>query len=249
MKKTILISFFILSIFLFVSCSKYGNGNTINEAEINNNPSDRYSNTGCTEIDSNENGCASGNSLLVVIDPGHGGYDPGAVGNGLYEKDIGLEVGLKLCNLLKKDGYNVLMTRDRDIFVDYDRRIEIANKNNAALFLSIHCDWFDDDRVSGTTTLYYPSRSLRKGNLIEIDYARIIQKELAESLETKSRKINDRPDLYVLKNANMPSVIVELAFISNKQDAALLKTKAFKDKAAKALSEGIKKSVAIIMNE
>ncbi len=187
--------------------------------------------------------------LLVVIDAGHGGIDPGCVDNGLKEKDIVLDIALKLNEILKKSDIATYMIREGDDFVDHEERIEIANDKNAALFLSIHCDWFEDKSVNGTQTLYMPSRALKKGKLIEIDYALTIQEELMNSLKTNDRGINDRSDLAVLSSAKMPSVIVELGFLSSEKDVVFLKSSDFREKTAEALARGIQKSLLKINGE
>lgn len=183
---------------------------------------------------------------LVVIDAGHGGSDTGSKQYGLVEKDITLDIALRLYDILKKSGVDTYMIRNTDVFIDHKERILLANNMNASLFLSIHCDWYTNASLHGTQTLYYPSKSLAIGNLVEIDYASIIQQELANALETYDRGIDDRPDLAVLRHAKMPSVLVELAFLSNKSDAQLLATEDFRQKAAEALYHGIRKSLAKI---
>jgi N-acetylmuramoyl-L-alanine amidase len=183
---------------------------------------------------------------LVVIDAGHGGGDPGTESGKLLEKDIALDVALKLQSILKSAGINTYLIREDDRYIDYKERIYTANRMQAALFLSIHCDWFKDSSYSGTTTLYYPSKSLSMSKLTELEYARTVQGELAKMLETKDRGIIDRTELSVLKHAEMPSVIVELGFLSNKNDESLLSSGVFRQKAAEALAVGIVKSLSYI---
>lgn len=183
---------------------------------------------------------------LVVLDPGHGGYDPGAVANGLVEKDINLDVSLRVNSILKKSGVLVLMTRKTDLFMEPIERIAMANSKEAALFVSIHNNWMKEASLNGTMTLYYPSKHLRAGYLNEIDYALTIQKELMSGLETNDRGIIDRPNLTVLKHAKMPSVLIELGFISNPRDAALLSTEEFRQKAAEGIAKGIIDALAKI---
>lgn len=183
---------------------------------------------------------------IVVLDAGHGGSDSGTCSGELLEKDICLDVVLRLRTILEDAGVQVYLIREDDRYIDHRERILIANEIGATLFLSVHCDWFKDSSLSGTTTLYYPSRALTAGKLTELDYARIIQNELAEALETKDRGIIDRTDLAVLKNAKMPSVLVELGFLSNETDLMLLSREAFRQKTAEALSIGILKALACI---
>ena len=186
---------------------------------------------------------------LVVIDPGHGGSDPGANVKGLLEKDIGLDISSRVDSILKSSGIPTYMTRTDDSTVDVMDRINAANEKNAALFVSIHSNWFNDSSLNGTMTLYCASDSLCAGNLTEIEYAQIIQGELMKVLETKDRGIINRPNLAVLRHANMPSVIVELGFLSNKGDAGLLASDNFRQKAAEAIAEGISKALIKISIE
>lgn len=244
-KKFFISVFLIVIIFAIFPKINFINKRGINiDDELSDIPSD---NIGTHGSDRNQSRIdKSIQNKLVVIDAGHGGNDPGTMSGDLFEKDIALDVALKLNSILKDWGISTYMIRDEDVFVDYKERIELANEKSASLFLSIHCDWFKDSSSKGTTTLYYPSRALRAGNLVEITYARIIQSELIKSLKTNDRGIIDRKDLSVLKYANMPSVIVELGFLSNKEDTALLSSRSFRDKAAKALATGIKESLRMI---
>ncbi|MCR4437138.1 MAG: N-acetylmuramoyl-L-alanine amidase [Clostridiales bacterium] len=185
-------------------------------------------------------------SHLVVIDPGHGGNDPGARAYGLVEKEINLDVALRVNSLLKDYGVRTYMTRTDDCFVGPKDRIYTANQKKASLFLCIHSNWFKDPSFNGTMTLYYPSRDLSQGNLSELNYALTIQNQLSNTLATKDRGIIDRPNLSVLKHAQMPSVLVELGFMSNKEDARLLASDEFRQKAAQALARGVIEALAEI---
>jgi len=180
---------------------------------------------------------------LIVIDAGHGGIDPGAVSGELLEKDINLDICKKIGSILEQSGFNVYLTRTDDTFMKPSVKIETANKKNASLFLSIHCNAFKDKSVDGTTTLYYPSNYSACGNLSGRDYAKIIQGELMNVIDSKSRGIIASRGLLVLKGSKMPSVLVELGYISNDSDVKLLSTDSFKTKAAQGIAEGIKKAL------
>ena len=180
---------------------------------------------------------------VVVIDPGHGGDEPGAIVGNLIEKEINLDVSLRVHSILKDSGVLTLMTRKEDTFIEPKDRILFANQKGAALFVSIHSNWFRDQSFNGTMTLYYPSRRLSSGYLNEIDYALVIQEELMSQLETSDRGIIDRPNLAVLRHADMPSVLIELGFMSNKSDAALLSSDGFRQRAAEGIAKGIIQSL------
>ncbi len=182
-------------------------------------------------------------SRLVVIDAGHGGNDNGTKDNGLAEKDITLDVARRLDSELKRSGIRTYMIRTDDRYIDHRDRIQLANDKNAALYISLHCDWFRDPSLNGTTTLYDPSGNVSIGGLSEIEFASIIQTELMKNLETRNRGINDRNDLAILRRAKMPSVLIELGFLSNKNDSLLLGSEIFRQKSAETLSAGIRKAL------
>ena len=186
---------------------------------------------------------------IIVIDAGHGGNDAGTNDNGVIEKEITLDIALKIDSILKGDGIQTYMIRTTDKFIDHRDRINSANQLNASLYLSIHCDWFKDSSLHGTQILYYPSASLMIGNLKEKEYASIIQTELIKALKSTDRGIDDRSELAVLRRANMPSVLVELGFISNQADAQKLQSHDFRQKAAEGFAEGLKKSLAKIVDK
>lgn len=183
---------------------------------------------------------------LVVIDPGHGGSDPGANINGILEKDICLDVSLRLASLLRHEGISTYVTRKKDTAIKPKDRILLANAKNAALFLSVHCNWFWDTSKKGVTTLYYPDNTLNNGGLSESGYASILQNEMLRTLGANDMGICERSDLAVLRHAVMPSIIVELGFLSNEQDVKLLASEDYRQDAANALADGIQKSLAEI---
>ena len=182
--------------------------------------------------------------FLVVIDAGHGGYDPGAkYKNELQEKDLNLDIALRLNKLLKDAGVETVMTRDKDVFVVLHERANIANRLNADLFISIHNNWIDIPSYGGTMTLYYPSDDITEG-LAGKRYAQVVQEELLKQLGTTDRKIIPRPNLVVLNSTEMPSVLAEIGFMSNESDRLKLITPEFKQSAAVGLCNGIMKALS-----
>lgn len=175
----------------------------------------------------------AGTKGTIVVDPGHGGSDPGAIGpNGLQEKDVVLKVGLKVRDLLESYGYTVVMTRKTDIYVSLQERCDIANNSEADFFISIHNNSFGNSSAHGTETFSYYSNDLGA------QLARSIQNNLVSALGRYNRG-HKTADFYVLRNTKMPSALAELAFISNPTEEALLKTDEFQTKAAKAIVQGI----------
>ena len=175
---------------------------------------------------------------LVVIDPGHGGKMPGAIYRGLYEKELNLDIAIRLNKLLEKKNVKTYMIREADIDVDNYERAYIANKLNASLYLSIHNNAMDDPGFGGTMTLHYPQKASARG-FTGKTFADIIQSKLLSSLGTVNRKIIERPNLVVLKRTAMPAALAEVAFMTNSKDRSNLQKEAFRQKAAQALCDSI----------
>lgn len=184
---------------------------------------------------------------LIVIDPGHGGEDPGALGTaGVHEKDIVLEVSKKLATILRQAGARVLLTRedDRDLsdpdagslhqakFQDLARRVELANRNNADLFISVHVNSFPDRREDGPQTFSQP------GSAESRRLAVAIQRELNRHLENPGREAK-QVDYFTTRMTKMPSVIVEIGFITNPREEKLLLDPSYQSKIAWAIYAGI----------
>jgi N-acetylmuramoyl-L-alanine amidase len=181
---------------------------------------------------------ASAKEKLVVIDAGHGGFEPGAVYGSLKEKDLNLDIAIRLNTLLEKKKIKTYMLRENDSYVGLYERTHIANNLNASLFLSIHNNAIGDPGFGGTMTLYYPQMS----NSTAFNgrrFAQIIQTKLLSKLGTTDRRIIERPNLVVLKATTMPAALAEVAFVTNAKDRNALQTAAFKQNAAQALCDGI----------
>lgn len=185
---------------------------------------------------------------LVVIDAGHGGVDPGASGGSINEKDVNLDIALKLEKLLKAKKINTFMLRQDDTFVGLYDRPYIANALNATLFLSIHNNSFDRSTANGTETLYYPEKAGDK-SFTGQKFAQLIQNSLMSRLDTYNRKTVSRPGLVVLKYARMPSSLAEIGFLTNPGDLQRLTNQSFQQKTAEALCDAIVKGLEQINKE
>lgn len=174
------------------------------------------------------------NGVTIVIDPGHGGKDGGASGNGLVEKQLVLEVGLLFRDKLRETGANVVMTRSTDIFLELGERVEVAKAAKADAFISIHANSFTDSRVHGTETYWNDKFASDESK----ELAETIQKHLISKLKTNDRKAK-KGNFHVVRENEMPSVLVELGFLSNKAEADYMKTAAFKEAAAEAMVLGV----------
>jgi len=171
----------------------------------------------------------------VCIDPGHGGSDPGAVGNGQQEKTNVLNTGLKFKAWLDKDtqdpngggSWNVIMTRSTDVDVSLQARCDFANNNGANRFLSIHNNAASDTSANGTETYSYSSTGTAA------DLRNKIQSRMLEAWNRRDRGVKTA-SFYVLKYTNMPATLSELAFITNAGDAVYTGGSSWQDLAAKA---------------
>jgi len=181
---------------------------------------------------------ASKADKLVVIDAGHGGYDPGAVYKSVREKDLNLDIAIRLNKLLKEKNVNTYMMREDDTYVGLYERAYIANSLNASLFLSIHNNSIGNTSYGGTMTLCYPASSNSKGFTGEA-FAQIVQKNLIKTLGTTDRKVVHRPNLVVLKATKMPAALAEIAFLTNDNDRNNLQNATFRQKAAQALCDAV----------
>ncbi len=179
---------------------------------------------------------------IVVIDAGHGGYEPGAIEKGIKEKDINLDIAKRLNTLLASAGIKTYMTRTSDSYVDLYDRSGLANKLNADLFISIHNNAVDNNSsVAGSMTLYYPSNDRAKNGVTPKGLATIVQNELTSSLGTKDLGIIPRPNLAVLRTTNMPAIIAEVAYMTNHNELLRLESSDFRQQSAAALSKAVQK--------
>ena len=179
---------------------------------------------------------------VVVLDPGHGGSDPGAIGvRGTREKQLNLDLAMLAKNYLEKAGAKVLMTRERDNDVHgpkaTDReelwaRVLVANKNGADVFVSIHHNASVNPEANGTTTYFFAK------TLFDGDLARSLQAAMVESgglVDKGTRTAN----FFVVKNATMPAALLEVGFMSNSREEMILADPAFREKIAQAIVKGI----------
>jgi N-acetylmuramoyl-L-alanine amidase len=191
-------------------------------------------------------------SRVIVVDPGHGGVDPGVVGNsGALEKEIVLEVSRRLADNLAQAGAMVLMTREIDTDLsdpvtaglmakkreDLTRRVAIANNNRADLYVSVHVNSHPTANRSGAQVFYQPG-AVGGGKA-----GRYIQSELSLVLKNTDRQPAE-VDYYTTRNTSMPAVVVELGFITNKAEEKLLLDSAYQGKLAWAIYAGVVKYFA-----
>lgn len=175
---------------------------------------------------------------LIVIDAGHGGVDPGATSNGVKEKDIVLDVSKKVDELLKQKGYNTLMTREDDTYISLNGRANLANADNANLFVSIHANSYTGSAANGIEVLHSGSKESKA-------LAQDLQDELVKETGAVDRKIKHRPNLVVLRETKMPSSLVEVGFLTNSEEVSKLKLDSYQNKLAEAIVKGIEKFFSV----
>ncbi|MEH2254901.1 N-acetylmuramoyl-L-alanine amidase [Nostoc sp.] len=171
--------------------------------------------------------------VVVIIDPGHGGKDSGALGiGGAREKDVILPIGKRLAEILQKNGVQVIMTRDSDYFVTLPGRVQLAERANADVFVSIHANSAGASRpdVNGLEVYYYDSG---------LNLARIVRSSILQSISTLKDRGVRRARFYVLRKSSMPSILVETGYMTGRQDMARLRTSAYQNQMAEAIARGV----------
>jgi N-acetylmuramoyl-L-alanine amidase len=193
-------------------------------------------------------------NVTIVIDAGHGGEDGGCEGNGLVEKDLNLDISMRLASLLREAGVNVVMTRETDILLydknsDYEgkkkvqdvrRRLEIATEQENAVLVSIHMNYFAETKYSGLQVWY--SKNDSKSRIL----ANLIQTEVKTTLQPNNkRSIKEATSgIFLLNNATFPAVLVECGFLSNTDEARALGDAEYRQALAKSIFEAIMKYIS-----
>lgn len=184
--------------------------------------------------------------ITVFIDAGHGGEDPGAVANGVIEKEINLSVANKLAVYLRLSGYEVILTRstdrlmyndgeeDKKKYYDLKNRLKIAESVENAIFISIHMNKYPLESCKGLQTFY------SENHAESAKFAQCIQDSSKMLAPENHRQIKpDQGLIFLLKNLKTPAILVECGFLSNQQDAALLSNSVYQDKLSFALCCGV----------
>jgi N-acetylmuramoyl-L-alanine amidase len=171
--------------------------------------------------------------LTIFIDAGHGGTNPGAVNSyGMKEAVINLDVALRLGRILEEKGYNIVYSRTDDTTVSLTDRAYSANVAGASYFISIHCNSNENPAINGTETFYY------RDNSVGEDFAIVVNNALVKEIGTKNLGTFSA-NFAVLRKTSMPAILVELAFISNPQEAELLSETSFREKCAIGIANGV----------
>lgn len=174
---------------------------------------------------------SAGSFKRVVIDPGHGGKDKGAIWGGVYESDLNIKVARKLANILKANGLDVTMTRTSDQFVSLSRRAELSNLYRDTIFVSIHFNASTHTYVHGVETFYASSSGKRLANAI--------QSRMVKRLNLKDRRIRLGSQYAVLNKTNCTAVLVECGYISNWSQRQQCNRSWYQSLTASAIADGI----------
>ena len=188
----------------------------------------------------------------VIVDAGHGGDDGGAIGiDGTVEKDINLDISLKLEKILKFYGFNVIMTRTEDVMTcddgldslrkrkvsDIHNRFDLMGKNPDAVFISVHQNKFEDTSQHGTQVFY--SGNNEKSKVL----AEAIQTSITSAVQPENGRVVKKSGsgIYLLSHAKIPAVLVECGFISNPDEVKKLKDESYRMKLAILIADGLLK--------
>lgn len=174
-------------------------------------------------------------NYTVVIDPGHGGTDPGAIYNGRKEKDDALNLALAVGNILEENGINVVYTRTTDVYETPFTKATKGNEANADFFISIHRNSSENpNQYNGTSTLIFDNNGIKK------EMAQNINEEL-EKVGYTNLGTELRPNLVVLKRTKMPAILVEAGFINSDKDNEIFDNQFYET--ARAIADGIIKTL------
>ncbi|GAB1543103.1 N-acetylmuramoyl-L-alanine amidase [Scytonema sp. NUACC21] len=170
--------------------------------------------------------------VAIVVDPGHGGKDSGAPGlGGLLEKNVVLPISQRIATILEQNGVQVILTRNSDYFVELQGRVDIADRANADLFVSIHANSIEGrPDVNGLETYYYDSG---------YSLARVVHNSILESIPSLKNRGVRKARFYVLRKSSMPSILVETGYMSGVEDNPRLGTAEYQNRMAEAIAHGI----------
>ncbi len=205
-------------------------------------------------------GPADDGVIRVILDPGHGGPDGGAVGNGLLEKDLCLEVALDLREELERRGRTVVMTRQDDRFLSLRERIAVANGYWRGFFVSLHFNHGESAAAEGIEVFYADPKSAgaaeelaarlgrRRGKGIVgdsrgWDFATRLQRSLIQSTGAVNRGVKNRPDFAVVRHVVLPAILVEGGFVSNRKEANRLGDPQYRRKLVLGMADGIEEFI------
>ncbi|MEM6754620.1 MAG: N-acetylmuramoyl-L-alanine amidase [Cyanobacteria bacterium P01_C01_bin.38] len=170
--------------------------------------------------------------VSVIVDPGHGGKDPGAIGiGGLKEKDVILPISIRVAQILQQNGVQAVLSRNSDYFVSLKGRVDMAERGNADLFVSIHANSVGLSRpdVNGLEVYYYSSG---------YNLAKSVRSAILNSVSVRDRGVR-KARFYVLRKTSMPAILVETGYVTGREDAAKLVSPQYREQMAQGIANGI----------
>lgn len=186
---------------------------------------------------------------VVVVDAGHGGRDGGAERSGILEKDIDLAIVLALKELFdaSEEDIKVYYTRTDDSNPSYANRVGLANKSNADLFISVHNNSYkSSSAISGTEVMYSESF---EGDFSSKRFAEICMEELTDALGSRDRGILEGDSIYIINNSEVPVALIEVGFMTNREELKLLNSEEYQEKTAEAIYKAIFRALEEVTNE
>jgi N-acetylmuramoyl-L-alanine amidase len=185
-------------------------------------------------------------ATIPVIDPGHGGFDPGTESaNGIYEKDVNLAIGLKTDLFMRFLGLNTVMTRESDVSThdtdtvsirdrkvsDMQRRVDLVNQTENGVLLSIHQNYFDQRQYYGAQVFY--------SGIDNKPFAELMQETLRLTLDPENRReCKPTDNVFLLNNVTTPAILIECGFLSNPEEEILLRSERYQRRVAMAITKG-----------
>ena len=171
---------------------------------------------------------------MIIVDAGHGGRDPGAIGNGIQEKDVVLPISINLGKALQNMGYTVYYTRTNDVEIDLEPRVALAERVNADVFVSIHANSLAsrNNSVNGVETFF------ARGSTLGRELASNVQSQIISATGATDRNAK-AAGFYVISKTSMPAILVETGFVTNPTEARNLNNPNYQQRMADAIARGI----------
>lgn len=176
---------------------------------------------------------------LIVLDPGHGGFDIGATVKSIEEKALALKTATLVKQYLHQKGYRVILTRSRDVFLSLAKRSTIANDTKSKLFVSIHYNAFKNPQANGIEVYYYNKGNKWRQNKSK-KLATLVLNGMIGATGAKNRGVKTG-NFHVIRETNMPAILIEGGFITNPQEHSHLSDQGYLEKMARSIAEAIEK--------
>lgn len=172
---------------------------------------------------------------VIFIDAGHGGEDGGCSRDGIYEKTINLEIALRVQEKLLALGYEVIMSREDDVYITKEERVRLANDSHASLYISIHQNASEDAGVNGMEVWYDGTDETRDNKRL----AQLIGQQTARNADVVQRELRGNAEFHVTGSTKMPACLIETGFLSNAAERGKLMTPEYQEQLAEGIVNGV----------